>query len=201
MQDFQRSLVFSIVLSISFGPIALIILRQSILYGRLSAIPGALGAALADALYSAVALTGVALVKTFVLRHLDLLTIASIVYLFYLGVRVSAYSDPDMKHSRQSGFLSVFALTLTNPLTIVAITSFVIANHSDGVTVNVPLSLAGFFIGSFACQMLYVLGGDVVGRALRGRKNIRALNWLSGLCLIVFSLWKLQEFLREKELM
>jgi threonine/homoserine/homoserine lactone efflux protein len=92
----------------------------------------------------------------------------------------------------------VFALTLTNPLTIVAITSYVIANHSDEAIVNVPLSLAGFFIGSLACQMVYVMGGDVIRRALSGRKSIRLLNWSSGLCLIVFSLWKLQDFIRAK---
>lgn len=198
VQDFQRSLLFSVVLSITFGPIALIILRQSILHGRLSAVPGAFGAALADALYAAVALMGVALIKAFVLGYLDLLTVASVAYLFYLGVRITASSDSTMSVTRQSGFFSVFALTLTNPLTIVAITSYVIANHSDEATVNVPLSLAGFFIGSLACQMVYVMGGDVIGRALSGRKNIRLLNWSSGLCLIVFSLWKLQDFIRAK---
>jgi Putative threonine efflux protein len=199
VQDFQRSLLFSVVLSITFGPIALIILRQSILHGRLSAVPGAFGAALADALYAAVALMGVALIKTFVLGYLDLLTVASIAYLFYLGVRITASSDSTMSVTRQSGFFSVFALTLTNPLTIVAITSYVIANHSDEATVNVPLSLAGFFIGSLACQMVYVMGGDVIGRALSGRKSIRLLNWFSGLCLIVFSLWKLQDFIWAKQ--
>lgn len=198
MQDFQRSLLFSIVLSITFGPIALIILRQSILHGRLSAVPGAFGAALADALYAAVALMGVALIKTFVLGYLDLLTVASIAYLFYLGVRITASSDSTVSVTGQSGFFSVFALTLTNPLTIVAITSYVIANHSDEATVNVPLSLAGFFVGSLACQMVYVMGGDVIGRALSGRKSTRLLNWSSGLCLIVFSLWKLQDFIRAK---
>lgn len=198
MQDFQRSLLFSIVLSITFGPIALIILRQSILHGRLSAVPGAFGAALADALYAAVALMGVALIKTFVLGYLDLLTVVSIAYLFYLGIRITASSDSTMSITRQSGFFSVFALTLSNPLTIVAITSYVIANHSDEATVNVPLSLAGFFVGSLACQMVYVMGGDVIGRALFGRKSTRLLNWSSGLCLIVFSLWKLQDFIRAK---
>lgn len=199
VQDFQRSLLFSVVLSITFGPIALIVLRQSILHGRLSAVPGAFGAALADALYAAVALMGVALIKTFVLGYLDLLTVASIAYLFYLGVRITASSDSTMSVTRQAGFFSVFALTLTNPLTIVAITSYVIANHSDEATVNVPLSLAGFFIGSLACQMVYVMGGDVIGRALSGRKSIRLLNWFSGLCLIVFSLWKLQDFIWAKQ--
>lgn len=199
MQDFQRSLVFSVVLSITFGPIALIILRQSILHGRLSAIPSAFGAALADAVYAAVALMGVALVKTFVLGYMELLTIASIAYLFYLGVKIAAYSDSSVSVTRQSGFFSVFALTLTNPLTIVAITSYVIANHSDEATVSVPLSLAGFFIGSLACQMVYVLGGDVIGRALSGRKSIRLLNWFSGLCLIGFALWKLQGYIGSYE--
>ncbi|MBB3243803.1 hypothetical protein FHW68_005387 [Pseudomonas sp. Tn43] len=64
----------------------------------------------------------------------------------------------------------MFALTLTSPLTIVAITSYGIANHSDEATVNVPLSLAGFFIGSLACQMVYVMGGDLLeGHCLEGK--------------------------------
>lgn len=198
MRDFQQSLLFSMVLSISFGPIALIILRQSILHGRLSAVPSAFGAAVADVLYAAVALTGVALVKAFVLERQDILTVISIAYLFYLGVTIAKYADPDMSTARQAGFISVFALTMTNPLTVVAITSYVIANNSSDSTVNVPLSLIGFFIGSLSCQMVYALGGDAVGKALSGRVNFRILNWLSGFYLIVFSLWKLHHFIRDK---
>lgn len=198
MRDFQQSLLFSMVLSISFGPIALIILRQSILNGRLSAIPSAFGAAVADVLYAAIALMGVAFVKTFVLERQDILTVASIVYLFYLGVTIAKCADPDTSAARQAGFISVFALTMTNPLTVVAITSYVIANNSSESTVNVSLSLAGFFVGSLSCQMVYALGGDAVGKALSGRVSFRLLNWLSGFYLIVFSLWTLHSFIKDK---
>jgi Putative threonine efflux protein len=183
------------VLSISFGPIALIILRQSILYGRLSALPSALGAAIADVLYAAVALMGAALVSVFVVEHRNLLVVVSIVYLFYLGVKMFKYTDPDISVSQQAGFISVFALTMTNPLTIVAITSYVFANHSGGAAVNIPAFLSGFFIGSFTCQMVYVLGGGAVSNTLSGRVNFKILSWLSGFYLIAFSIWKLHHFI------
>lgn len=198
MHDFQQSLLFSMVLSISFGPIALIILRQSILYGRLSAVPSALGAAIADVLYAAVALMGAALVSVFVIEYRNLLVVVSIVYLFYLGLKILKYADPDMSVSQQAGFMSVFALTMTNPLTIVTITSYVFANHSSGPTVNIPAFLSGFFIGSFACQMVYALGGDAVGKVFSGSLNLRILNWLSGCYLIAFSIWKLHHFIKDE---
>jgi threonine/homoserine/homoserine lactone efflux protein len=143
MQDFQQSLLFSMMLSISFGPIALIVLRQSVLFGRMSAVPSALGAAIADVLYAAVALM----------------------------------------------------MTITNPLTIVAITSYVFANHSGGAAVNIPAFLSGFFIGSLTCQMVYVLGGGAVSNTLSGRVNFKILSWLSGFYLIAFSIWKLHHFI------
>lgn len=87
------------------------------------------------------------------------MVVVSIIYLFYLGVKIFKSAGVDISVSQQAGFISVFALTITNPLTIVAITSYVFANHSGGATVNIPAFLSGFFIGSFVCQMVYALGG------------------------------------------
>lgn len=201
MYDFQQSLLFSMVLSISFGPIALIILRQSIFYGRLSAVPSALGAAVADVLYAAVALLSAAVVKVLVFENRDLLVVVSIAYLFYLGIKIFTSIDPGMSTSKRAGFISVFTLTMTNPLTIVAITSYALTSHSDVSTINVAASLAGFFFGSFVCQMVYVLGGDAVGKLLSGKVSFRILNGLSGICLIVFALWKFHYFIKEKGLL
>lgn len=179
----------------------MIILRQSLLYGRLSAVPSALGAAIADVLYASVALMGAALVNVFVVEHRNLLVVVSVVYLLYLGVKMFKYADPDMSVSQQAGFVSVFALTMTNPLTIVTITSYVFANQSGGPGVNVPAFLSGFFIGSFACQMVYALGGDAIGKMLGGRVNFRLLNWLGGVYLVAFSIWKLHDLIKDKGLL
>lgn len=179
----------------------MIILKQSLLYGRLSAVPSALGAAIADVLYASVALMGAALVNVFVVEHRNLLVVVSVVYLLYLGVKMFKYADPDMSVSQQAGFVSVFALTMTNPLTIVTITSYVFANQSGGPGVNVPAFLSGFFIGSFGCQMVYALGGDAIGKMLGGRVNFRLLNWLGGVYLVAFSIWKLHDLIKDKGLL
>ena len=201
MQDFQQSLLFSMMLSISFGPIALIVLRQSVLFGRMSAVPSALGAAIADVLYAAVVLMSATLVSVFVFQLQGLLIIASIVYLFYLGVKIFMSAGADISVSQQAGFISVFALTITNPLTIVAITSYVFASQSAAQAVNIPAFLSGFFIGSFACQMVYALGGDVIGKILSGRVSFRVLNWLGGIYLVAFSIWKLHYLIKDKGLL
>lgn len=180
MHDFQRSLLFSIMLSISFGPIALIILRQSMMFGRLSAVPSALGAAIADLLYAVTALMGAALVNSFIFKYRDLLVLFSIGYLFYLGVKIINSKKIDMSVSRRAGFFSVFALTMANPLTVVAIASYVVSSNFDESTVNIPSSLAGFFIGSFFCQLVYVFGGGVLGGMFFREVGLHKLNWLSG---------------------
>jgi threonine/homoserine/homoserine lactone efflux protein len=143
-------------------------------------------------------LVGAALVNVFVYEFRQFLVVASVVYLFYLGVKIFRYADPDVSVSQKAGFISVFALTMTNPLTIVAITSYVFANHSGGAVVNMPVFISGFFIGSFAGQMVYALGGDIVGKMLSGRVNFRILNWLSGFYLIAFSIWKLHHFIKDE---
>ncbi|MCI1736875.1 MAG: LysE family translocator [Pseudomonas veronii] len=85
MQGFLSSMVFATILSIGFGPIALIILRQSIACGFRGALPGALGAAVADAVFAAVAFYGLQTIKEFWLANNRLLTWVAIAYLFYLG--------------------------------------------------------------------------------------------------------------------
>ena len=85
MQDFLGAMLFSILLSISFGPVALTILGQSITHGFRSALPGALGAAVADALFAAVAFIGLKSIEAFWPAHYQWLAVAAVFYLFFFG--------------------------------------------------------------------------------------------------------------------
>lgn len=191
MQDFLGAMLFSILLSISFGPVALTILGQSITHGFRSALPGALGAAVADALFAAVAFIGLKSIEAFWLANSQWLAWAAIVYLFYLGVLTFKKTARAAVTRRAAGFVAVFLLTLTSPLTIAAISSYVVASGAQLDGSGLYLNLLGVLTGSLLGQMLYVVAGAMIKRTLAGRAHFGWLNRVSGVCLIGFAAWQM----------
>jgi threonine/homoserine/homoserine lactone efflux protein len=89
-----------------------------------------------------------------------------------------------------AGFIPVFLLTLTNPLTIVAISSYVIASGTVLEGQGLYLSLAGFLVGSFAGRLLYALGGSIIRTRLDDHPDLDVINFISGGLLIGFAAWQ-----------
>ncbi|PRA26260.1 LysE family translocator [Pseudomonas poae] len=191
MQDLVSAMVFSLLLSISFGPVALIILGQSITYGFRSALPGALGAAAADAVFAAVAFIGLRSIEAVWVAHNQWLTWAAVAYLFYLGAITFNKTPSAVSINRTAGFLSVFLLTLTSPLTIAAISSYAVASGAKLDGSGIYLNLLGILIGSLLGQMLYVVGGGAIKKTLAERLDFFWLNRASGACLIGFAVWQM----------
>ena len=191
MHDLLSALVFSMLLSISLGPVALIVLRQSIACGVRSALPAALGAAVADTVFAAVAFIGLQSVEAFWVANSKLLAWAAIIYLFYLGLITCYKTAAPVSVKQGAGFVPVFLLTLTSPLTIAAITSYAIASNAQLDGDGMFLNLMGFLIGSFLGQMLYAMGGELIKRMLAGRPDFGLLNRVSGSCLIGFAVWQM----------
>lgn len=195
MQDLWKSTLFALVLSISFGPVAFSIFRQSFTFGFLSALPAVFGAAVADAVFAAVAFAGLRAVEAFWAANSQLLTWAAIAYLFYLGVITFKKSAATSLAKRATGFIPVFLLTLTSPLTIAAISSYVIASEALLYRHGMYLNLLGFLLGSLSGQMLYALVGAMIKRALADPLDFGFLNRVSGGCLIAFAAWQLARVL------
>ncbi len=77
-----------------------------------------------------------------------------------------------------------------NPLTIVAISSYVIASGTLFEGLGLYLSLAGFLVGSFLGQILYALGGSLIRTALIDNPDLDVINRISGGLLIGFAVWQ-----------
>lgn len=195
MQDFVSAMVFSALLSISFGPVALIIFGQSITHGFCRALPGALGAAVADAVFATVAFIGLRSIETVWLAYHQLLTWVAIAYLFCLGAITFRKTASTVFTSRAVGFLPVFLLTLTSPLTIAAISSYAVASGAQLDGSGMYLNLLGILVGSLLGQLLYVVGGDVIKKTLAERLDFGWLNRVSGACLIGFAVWQMTRVL------
>ncbi|WLI36182.1 LysE family translocator [Pseudomonas sp. FP818] len=190
MQEILSSAAFATILSLSFGPVAFIIFRQSITHGLRSAVPGASGAAVADAVFAAVAFTGLKTVEGVWLANSHLLTWLAIAYIFYLGAMTFKRHLSPKQVKSAAGFIPVFLLTLTSPFTIVAISSYAIASGITLQGYGLYWCLIGFLAGSFLGQMVYAVGGGLIKKRLPDPPNLSLFNRVSGGLLMGFSVYQ-----------
>lgn len=131
-------LVIGLLVAAPIGPVNLICIRRTLSYGPLNGFLAGLGAALGDGIFAMISGFGVKAVFDAIQDMGVVLKLASAAILMFYGLRVFIYATPPeiMRNpdgSIQSGsvgdlaaaFGSTFALTITNPATMVGFaTSF-----------------------------------------------------------------------------
>src|SRR5690349_23113141 len=101
--------------------------RRTIFEGKRAGFISGLGAATADALFGCIAAFGLTFVSDWLIGYHQWLRIAGGCYLLYIGGS-ALLAEPESKQSSEPDaegllrdFLSTLALTLTNPITILAL--------------------------------------------------------------------------------
>ena len=120
-----RGLVIGLVVAAPIGPVNVLCMHRTMAHGRLVGFASGLGAAVADALFGAIAAFGLTAVATFLIGQQLWMRLAGGAFLLALGTKVflSKPSDPagQSDDSGLAGALATtFLLTITNPLTIVS---------------------------------------------------------------------------------
>lgn len=193
---FFRALVFGATLAIAIGPIALLIIERATRGGLRMGLSSALGAASGDLTYALVALTAGARVLP-VLRQqsariqvgADLVLIVFGVWMAWSarhGLTVDAIEANSAAASTTKAFRTTYALTVINPLTVVAFMAFVPQlGVSSGSAALV--AAAGLFVGSLLIQVGIALGGTALKHVMSSR-GVRALNVVSAGGIVAFGL-------------
>jgi threonine/homoserine/homoserine lactone efflux protein len=177
------------------GPIGVLCIRRTVAHGRAVGLASGMGAAVADAMYGAVAGFGLAAVSSALVGMQFWLRLVGGLFLCYLGYRTLRTAPSDAAAPRSSSsvvgaFFSTLGLTLTNPMTIL---SFGAVFAGLGVATgrrsygDSGALVLGVLLGSAAWWM--TLSG-LVSR-LRGSLNpkaMRAINIASGIVLIGFGI-------------
>ena len=196
---FCKGLVIGVVIALPLGPVGLLCLQRS-LYGgvRLGLLSGA-AAALGDALYGAVAALGLSFVSDYLTDHRYLLQLAGGVLLLAMGwITMRRPYAPKRKersyHHLAGAFVSIFLLTLTNPMTIFAFLA-IFAGFGLGHTHTTVFHAAAVVLGVFCGSMLWWVAIAFGGAWLNERisRHMRTIKTLSGLVILVFGLWALAE--------
>ena len=197
VQLFCKGLVVGFSIAAPVGPIGLLCIRRTLADGRLSGLATGLGAATADAVYGAVAGFGLSAVSEFLLGQQFWLGVCGGLFLCYLGLRTFLSPPPTQAAAAGGGglvgaFLSTFALTLTNPVTILAFVA-VFAGLGFGGDAGVGTAaamVAGVFAGSCAWWLL-LSSGVAVLRARLGPAWMVGINRTSGVLLFACGVYAL----------
>jgi len=188
-----RGFILGFTIAAAVGPISLLVIRRTLAEGRVVGLASGLGVATADGTYGAIAAFGLGAITTFLVDARPVLAVGGGVFLLWLAWTTARAEphDPASAPPRRGGlpgaYLSILALTLTNPMTIL---SFGALFAGLGVAGDDPAGSAlitfGVFVGSSAW---WVVLTSIVS-SLRTRVTatwVRRINVASGLVIGAFA--------------
>lgn len=121
-----KGVLVGIIIAVPTGPVGVLCVRRTIFHGRLAGLVSGLGAATADAVFGIVAGFGLTFIANLLLGYQDWLRLGGAGFLLYIGIRALG-ADPLAGTASQrdpegllADYASTFALTITNPITILA---------------------------------------------------------------------------------
>jgi threonine/homoserine/homoserine lactone efflux protein len=177
------------------GPIGVLCIRRTLSNGRASGLISGLGAATADAIYGSIAGFGLTFISNFLVNQEVLLRLAGGAFLCFLGTKTFFSKASELqgtagKIGLLEDYASTFALTVTNPLTIVSFAA-VFAGLGLGTSPGDYSSALCLVSGVFAGSVLwwFLLSGGV--GLFRAKFSITALGWVnrfSGVIIVLFGL-------------
>ncbi len=193
---FARGLVLGFTIAAAVGPISLLTIRRTLAHGRIYGLASGLGVALADATYGGIAAFGLTAVTSILVGGRVVLGIVGGLFLLVLAWRTmtsrpEAVAVADDRPGLVGAFISIFGLTMTNPMTIL---SFAAIFAGLGVVgrggADAALLTLGVFFGSASWWLILTW----VVSALRTRVTVGALTWVnrvSGAVLLGVAIWSI----------
>lgn len=189
-----RGLILGFTIAAAVGPITLLVVRRTIDHGGIYGFASGLGVATADATYGAIAAFGLTAITSVLTSYHALLGVIGGAVIVVLGIRIArSHPGAPVANGGRPGlagaFASIYALTMTNPLTIVLYA---------GVFAGIGF-VAGATFFDAAVLTLAVWAGSTLWWVilcaavawLRSRVSQSALMWVnrvSGGALVVFGL-------------
>jgi threonine/homoserine/homoserine lactone efflux protein len=205
-----KGLAIGLAIAAPVGPIGLLCIRRSLAQGKLAGFVTGMGAATADGVYGAIGAFGITAISALLVDRQRWLALAGGLFLIWLGISgirrppATEAAAPSRSARDLAGyFVSTFALTLTNPATILSFAAVFaglglgagaggMSAHSIGAAL---ITIAGVFVGSAAWWLFL---SSAVGwlRTRLGPGLLVWINRLSGLILIGFGLFAVWTALR-----
>lgn len=186
-----KGLIVGIVLAVPVGPVGVLCVRRAIFEGSFIGFLSGLGAAFADTIFGIIAGFGLTFVSDWLMGYQGLLRLAGGAFLLVIGVKsLLARTMPSPRTDRRaedylSIFFSTFALTITNPVTILAFVGIFSAmgfGGEEATLARAAVLVSGVTLGSLAWWVGLSLGAGLFRKSLR-EVHLLWLNRASGVIL------------------
>ena len=181
IQTFFKGIVIGFSIAAPVGPIGLLCIQRTLTGGRLIGLISGFGAASADAVYGMIAAFGLTVVADVMMAHQFWLRLLGGLFLCYLGARTWRAKPAEQAASADkcarplSAYASVFFLTLTNPITILAFAGIFAGVGMSGASGSAALMMAGVFCGS---MLWWTILSSVTG-LMHGKISPQTLAWVN----------------------
>jgi threonine/homoserine/homoserine lactone efflux protein len=191
---YLRSVGIGFAIAAPIGPVGLMCIRRALADGRAAAWMAGLGAALADTLFGAVVGLGLGAVSQFLAGHTDTLKLLGGIFMIAIGLHTWRAATIAFEPAEGQGpgmwkdFLSTFAITITNPGTILGVMGVFAAMGAAAQPVDLQQSwllVGGVFTGS-ALWWAVLTELTVLVRARFTPERMRVFNHVSGALPILF---------------
>ena len=183
MPIFLRGLLIGISIAAPVGPIGVLCIRRTLAEGRLSGFVSGMGAASADAIYGTIAGFGLTFISGFLVAQQRWLSLFGGLFLCYLGFRTffappAQAAAPSQNKGLLRNYLSIFFLTLTNPITILSFAAIFaglgLAENADDYA-SAGLLVLGVFTGSALWWLLLSFGVSL----FREKVTSQWMKWIN----------------------
>ncbi len=134
---FFRGLLIGLSIAATVGPMSFLCIQRTLNRGQLYGLVSGLGIATADGVYGSIAAFGLTLITHFLVSEQKWIRLIGGLFLIYLGLRTILTKPAERAavlktktNSYLGAYASTFLLTLTNPLTILAVVIGVFAGST-----------------------------------------------------------------------
>jgi threonine/homoserine/homoserine lactone efflux protein len=191
-----KGLVIGFSIAAPVGPIGVLCIQRTIVYGRMSGLITGLGAATADGLYGAIAAFGLTIISNFLVEQQSWFRLIGGAFLLYLGFSTLLHRPAEKAATGQhksllSDYSSTLLLTIANPLTIlsfIAVFAGLGLGSSDGDFLSATAIVIGVFLGSALWWL--ILSGVVSSiRSKFSTLSLRMVNIASGSVIVAFAVF------------
>lgn len=183
-----KGIAIGFAVSAPMGPIGVLCVQKTVNKGRRIGFLSGLGAAAADSVYAIIAAFGLGYTQKLFTEHQLILQIGGIIVLLFLGFKIF-FTNPVTQIRKQAtrkysgvfeDFVSVFFLTLSNPLTIIFFGASIAALgifETEHTLITQLLIVAGVFLG--AAFWWFSITGIV--NLFRHKFRLKQLWWMNKL--------------------
>jgi threonine/homoserine/homoserine lactone efflux protein len=188
-----KGLLVGVIIAVPAGPVGVICIRRTIFNGRLAGFVSGLGAASADAVFGIIAGFGLTFVSDLLLGYQEWLRLGGAGFLLYVGTS-ALRSDPLAGTRSQrdpedlfTDYISTFALTITNPITIlafVAIFAGIGFTGDEATLARAAILVLGVWLGSLLWWAGLAFGAGMLRLSFQ-RQHLVWINRGSGGILVL----------------